>query len=67
MQIYSLVKANKPIKPTYISNDTAANIFSVTLQDHVIKGSSGFMGEGSSFYIPTLPKVIAKDTVLMDI
>ena len=49
------------------SSDAAAKIFYVTLQDYVIKGSSDFMEENSSLYIPTLPKLIAINIVLMDI
>ena len=36
------------------------------LQDHVIKGSGNFMEGNSSLYIPNMPKLIAKDIVLMD-
>ena len=49
------------------SSDTAAKIFYVTLQDHVIKESGNFMEGNSSLYIPTLPTLIAIDIVLMDI
>ena len=48
------------------SSDTAAKIVYVTLQDHVIKGSGDFMEGNASLYIPTLPKLIAIDVVLMD-
>ena len=37
------------------SNDTAAKLFYVTLQDYVIKGSEDFMKGNSSLYIFTLP------------
>ena len=40
--------------------------FYVTLQDHMIKGFGDFMERNSSLYIPTLPKLIAIDIVLMD-
>ena len=49
------------------SSDTAARRVYVTLKDHVIKVSGDFMEGNSSLYIPTLPKVIAIDIVLMDI
>ena len=49
------------------SGDTSAKIFYVTLQDHVIKGSGDFMEGNSLLHIPTLPKLIAIDIVLMDI
>ena len=49
------------------SSDTAAKIFYVILQDCVIKGSGDFMEGNSSLYIPTLPKLIGTDIVLMDI
>ena len=49
------------------SSDTAAKIFYVTLQDHVIKESGNFVEGNSSLYIPTLPTLIAIDIVLMDI
>ena len=39
----------------------------MTLQDHLIKGSGDFMEQNSSLYIPTLPKLIAIDIVLVDI
>ena len=48
------------------SSDPAANIFYVTLQDHVIKGSGDFMDGNSSLYTPTLPKLIAIDIMLID-
>ena len=38
----------------------------MTLQDHVIKRSDDFMEGNSPLYIPTLPKLIAIDIVLMD-
>ena len=38
----------------------------MTLQNHAIKGSGDFMEGNSSLYIPTLPKLIAIDIVLMD-
>ena len=49
------------------SRDTAAKIFYVTLQDHVIKGSGGFMEGNSSLYIPVLPKLVAIVIMLMNI
>ena len=48
-------------------SDAAAKIVYMTLQDHVIKGSGDFKEGNSSLYIPTLPKSIARDIVLMDI
>ena len=48
-------------------SDTAAKIFILTLQDHGIKESGDFMEENSLLYIPTLPKLIAINIVLMDI
>ena len=44
-----------------------AKNFYVVLQDHVIKGSGNFMEGNSWLYIPSLPKLIAIDIVLMDI
>ena len=38
----------------------------MTLQDKEIKGSCNFI-EGNSFYIPTLPKLIAINIVLIGI
>ena len=49
------------------SSDTAAKIFFVTLQDHIIKRSGDFMGRNYSLYIPTLTKLVAVDIVLMNI
>ena len=49
------------------SSDATGKTVYVTLQDHVIKGSSDFMEENSSLYIPTLPKLIAIYIVLMDV
>ena len=49
------------------SSDTAAKIVYMTLQDHVIKGSSDFMEGNSPMYIPTLWNLTAIDIVLMDI
>ena len=48
------------------SSDTAVKIVYMTLQDHVIEGSGDFMEGQSSLYIPTLPKLIAIDIMLMD-
>ena len=45
---------------------TAAKIFYLTLKDHN-KGSGDFMEENSLLYIPTLPKLIIINIVLMDI
>ena len=39
----------------------------MTLQDHRIKGTGDFMEGNFPFYIPTLPRLIAIDIVLMDI
>ena len=39
----------------------------VNLQDHAIKGSGDFREGNSSLYIPTLPKLIAIDILLMDV
>ena len=39
----------------------------MTLQYHVINRSSNFVKRDSSLYIPTLPKLIAIDIVLMNI
>ena len=41
------------------SSDTAFKIVYVTLQDHMIQGSSDFMEGNSSLYITTLAKLIA--------
>ena len=49
------------------SSDAAAKIVYVTLQDHMIKESGDFMEGNSWLYIPNLPKLIAIDTVLMNI
>ena len=38
----------------------------MTLRDHVIKGSGDFKEGNVSLYIPTLPKLIDIDIVLMD-
>ena len=48
------------------SRDTAAKRFCVTLQDHVVKGSGGFLEGNSSLYIPALPKLVAIDIMLMN-
>ena len=46
------------------SNDAAAKIFYMTLQEeHVIEGSGDFMERNSALYIPTMPKLIAIDIV----
>ena len=37
----------------------------MTLQDHVIKVSGDFMEGNSTLYIPTQPKLIVIDIVLM--
>ena len=44
------------------SSDTAAKIVYMTLQDHMIKGSDGFMEGNSWLYIPTPSKLIAIET-----
>ena len=46
---------------------TTAKIVYVTLPDQVIKGSGNFMKGNYSLSIPTMPKLIAIDIVLMDI
>ena len=48
------------------SADNAAKIFYRTLQDHMIKGFVDFVEGSSSLHIPTLPKFLAIDIVLMD-
>ena len=51
----------------YGSNDTAAKVFFMTLNDQMIKQSGEFV-EGNSFmYIPTGTKFIERDIVLIDI
>ena len=50
----------------FCDHDKAAKIVYMTLQDHVIKRSGDFMEGNSSLYIPSLPKLIVIDTVLMD-
>ena len=37
----------------------------MNLQDHVIKGSGDLMEGNSLLYIPSLPKLVAIDAVLM--
>ena len=49
------------------SSDTAAKILYLTLQDHVIKVSGDFIEGNFSLHIPTPPKLIAINIVLMDI
>ena len=49
------------------SSDTLTKIFYVTLQGHMIKGSGDFIRGNSSFYRPSLPKLIVIAVVLMDI
>ena len=49
------------------SGGKAAKIVSVDLQGHVIKRSGDFIEGKSSLYIPTLPKLIAIDILLIDI
>ena len=44
------------------SSDTVAKIVY-----YIIKGSGDFMEGNSSLYIPTLPKLIAIDSVLIDV
>ena len=46
--------------------DTAAKIVYMTLQDCMTKRSGDFMEGNSSLYIAALPKLIAIDTVLID-
>ena len=47
------------------SSVTAAKTFYVTLQDLAIKGVGNYMEGKSSLFIPTLPKLVAIDIVLM--
>ena len=47
--------------------DTAAKIVYVNFEDHVIKGSDGFIEGNSSLHIPNLLKLTAIEIVLMDI
>ena len=49
------------------SSGIVAKTSYVTLQDHLIKESGDFMEGNSSMYIPTLPKLIAIDVMLIDI
>ena len=49
------------------SKDKAAKIYYVTFKDQIIKESNDFMEGSSSLYIPTLPKLVARDIALMDI
>ena len=48
-------------------SNKAAKIVYMTRPFQVIKGYGDFMEGNSSLYIPTLPKLIAIDNVLMDI
>ena len=49
------------------SSVTAAKTVYMTLQNHVIKESGDLMEGSSSLHIPSLPKLIVTDTVLIDI
>ena len=49
------------------SSDTAAKLFYVTLQDHMIKRSANFTEWNSSFLIHILLILKAMDIVLLDI
>ena len=48
-------------------SDTAAKIVYVTLHGQMIKGFVDFMEGNSSLYIPTLPKLIVIDIMLMEV
>ena len=52
---------------TRLSRDITDQIFQVTWQDHLIKGSCNFMGGSSSLCIPTLPSSVTIGTVVVDI
>ena len=41
-----------------IANGNKYSIWRVTLQNHVIEGSSNFMSESSSWYVTTLPSLV---------
>ena len=49
------------------SEDIKFLIRNVTLQDHMIQGSSNFMSVSSSWYIITLPDLMAIGIVVVDI
>ena len=49
------------------SEDIKFLICNVTLQDHMIQGSSNFMSVSSSWYIITLPDLMAIGIVVVDI
>ena len=51
----------------FSSRDIENLIFHVALQDLVIKGPFDFMERSSSFYILTLPSVVAIAIVVVDI
>ena len=51
---------------SFCGSDAAVKIVHMTFQDQMIKGSGKFMEGNSSLYVPTLPKLIAMDIVLMD-
>ena len=52
---------------TRLSRDITDQIFLVTWQDHLIKGSCNFMGGSSSLHIPTLPSLVTIGTAVVDI
>ena len=49
------------------SEDIKFLICNMTLQDHMIQGSSNFMSVSSSWYIITLPDLMAIGIVVVDI
>ena len=49
------------------SSGIAGRIIEVNLNGHVIKGFDNFIEGNSSLYIPTVPKLIVRDIVLMNI
>ena len=51
----------------YCSRDITDLIFHVTLHDHAIKGLCELMEGSSSLYIPTLPSLVARGIVVVDI
>ena len=50
-----------------VSGDIKYLICHVISQKHVIEGSSNFMSEASSWYIMTLPSLVATDIVVVEI
>ena len=59
--------SKSPLCQVCCCSDTAAQIFYVAFQEHVVKGSGDFMEGNSSLYVPTLSILMVIDTVLMDI